>query len=253
MTFLKIIISLYILSHTYSATLKKYGTLEINSYEVDFESKDFKDNEDMHFKIKSDIGNFVEIYNEYDGYYYDIEYYYFDLTGKSTHDSYLINYKKSETEDGYQIKYFTIPKRRSEYIPTNGDYLKITIGLVSPWAIITNTEKDEGKMATWVIVVIVVIIVAIIGGMIIFFICRCIRSRKAMAATNAANAANAATIAAQNQAYVAQMNQNAYIAEQNYQAQAYQDQIYSAQDYQNPINVSPQMPPDVGYTSKAAI
>ena len=74
-----------------------------------------------------------------------------------------------------------------------------------------------------------------------------------MAATNAANAANAATIAAQNQAYVAQINQNAYMAEQNYQAQAYQAQIYSAQDYQNPINVPPPMPPDVGYTSKAAI
>ena len=254
MTFLKIIVYLYILSYTYSKILTKYSSLEISSDIVIFESKDFKDNEDMHFKIKSSFNNFGEILNTADYYWYDIEYVYCDSNGIAKgRYLYYINFKKTDTEDGYDIKYFTIKKKRDEYRPSNGNYIKIKFNLNDNWAIITNTEKDEGKLATWVVVVIVVIVVAIIGGMIIFFVCRCIRRRKAMAATKAANAANAATIAAQNQAYVAQINQNAYMAEQNYQAQAYQAQIYSAQDYQNPINVSPQMPPDVGYTSKAAI
>ena len=254
MTFLKIIVYLYILSYTYSKILTKYSSLEISSDIVIFESKDFKDNEDMHFKIKSSFNNFGEIKNTADYYWYDIEYVYCDSNGNEKGEYlYYINFKKTDTEDGYDIKYFTIKKKWDEYRPSNGNYIKIKFNLNDNWAIITNTEKDEGKLATWVIVVIVVIVVAIIGGMIIFFVCRCIRRRKAMAATKAANAANAATIAAQNQAYVAQINQNAYMAEQNYQAQAYQAQIYSAQDYQNPINVPPQMPPDVGYTSKAAI
>ena len=254
MPFLKIIVYLYILSYAYSKILTKYSSLEISSDIVIFESKDFKDNEDMHFKIKSSFNNFGEIKNTDDHYWYDIEYVYCDSNGNEKGIYlYYINFKKTDTEDGYHIKYFTIKKKRDEYRPSNGNYIKIRFNLYDNWAIITNTEKDEGKMATWVVVVIVVIVVAIIGGIIIFFVCRCIRRRKAMAATNAANAANAATIAAQNQAYVAQINQNAYMAEQNYQAQAYQAQIYSTQDYQNPINVPPPMPPDVGYTSKAAI
>ena len=254
MRFLKIIVYLYILSYTYSKILTKYSSLEISSNIVIFESKDFKDNEDMHFKIKSSFNNFRKIENTADYYWYDLEYVYCDSNGNAKGKYlYYINFKKTDTEDGYDIKYFTIKKKWDEYRPSNGNYIKIKFNLNDNWAIITNTEKDEGKLATWVIVVIVVIVVAIIGGMIIFFVCRCIRRRKAMAATKAANAANAATIAAQNQAYVAQINQNAYMAEQNYQAQAYQAQIYSAQDYQNPINVPPPMPPDVGYTSKAAI
>ena len=254
MSFLKIIVYLYILSYAYSKILTKYSSLEISSNIVIFESKDFKDNEDMHFKIKSWSGNFGEIINTADDYWYDIEYVYCDSNGNEKGIYlYYINFKKTDTEDGYDIKYFTIKKKWDEYRPSNGNYIKIRFNLYDNWAIVTNTEKDEGKIATWVIVVIVVIVVAIIGGMIIFFVCRCIRRRKAMAAANAANAANASSIAAQNQAYVAQINQNAYMAEQNYQAQAYQAQIYSAQDYQNPINVPPQMPPDVGFTSKAAI
>ena len=111
-------------------------------------------------------------------------------------------------------------------------------------AIITNTEEDEGKMATWIIVVIVVVVVAIIAGIVIFFVCRCIRKRKALAAVDAARA----NMAVQNQAYTAQMNQNAYIAGQNYQAQAYQAQVF-----QNPVNISPGIPPDMGYNSKAVM
>ena len=66
-----------------------------------------------------------------------------------------------------------------------------------------------------------------------------------MAALNSAAAANMQT---QNQAYAAQINQNAYIAGQNYQAQAYQAQVY-----QNPVTISPGMPPDMGYNSKAVM
>ena len=122
-------------------------------------------------------------------------------------------------------------------------------------AIITNTEEDEGKIETWVIVVIVVVIVAIIAGIIIFCVCRRIRMKKAQ---QAAIAANSATIAAQNQAaanYAAQnaayeaAAQNAYIAEQNYQAQANQAQVYQNNNYMTPPGVIS----NAGYTSNAVM
>ena len=39
------------------------------------------------------------------------------------------------------------------------EIIKIEFNLNIHWAVITNTEKDEGKIATWVIVVIVVAVI----------------------------------------------------------------------------------------------
>ena len=148
----------------------------------------------------------------------------------------------------FVTKYFTIKKTRNEYRPSNGNYLYIIFPNLGTGksATITNTKEDEGKLETWVIVVIVVVVVLVIAGFVIFFVCRCIRNRKAMLAANA----NAANYAAQNAAYAAQNAQNAYIAEQNYQAQA-RAQAHQAQIYQDRNYVSPSgAPPDTIYTSK---
>ena len=109
MSFLKIIVYLYILSYAYSKILTKYSSLEISSNIVIFESKDFKDNEDMHFKIKSSFNNFGRIKNTDDYHYYDIEYVYCDSNGNAKGKYlYYINFKKTDTEGEYHIKYFTI-------------------------------------------------------------------------------------------------------------------------------------------------
>ncbi len=113
MRLLKIIISLYLLSCTYCAILSKYDSLTITNEEVIFESKDFDDDEDMHFKIKSDKFNFGKVYDELFGNPYDVEYYYCDSTGnKRGNYEYNIYFKKSETEDDYDIRYFTITKKK---------------------------------------------------------------------------------------------------------------------------------------------
>lgn len=131
--------------------------------------------------------------------------------------------------------------------------MKLELPLSSPyWAIITNT-KDEGKIETQVIVVIVVVVVAIIAGIIIFCVCRRIRNKRAMAAANATQVAviqaQNQAYAAQNSAYAAQNAQNAYIAEQNYQAQAYQAQVYQNNNYMTPPGVIS----NAGYTSNAVM
>ena len=257
------IISLYLLSKVYSSSLlKKYGTEVIDDNEVIFESKDFDDDEEMHFKIQT---NYKNIDNYKTNSINDIEYIYFselsaDLSSiRISHGTYFLK----TTEDGkLRINYFTIKKRN--YSPSNGNYIYMRFPNInlsnSKKATITNIEEDEGKIETWVIVVIVVVVVAIIAGFIIFFVCRCIRNRKAMAAANAntvnyaaAQNQTAMNYAAQNAAYAAQSAQYAYMAEKNYQAQA-QAQAYQAQIYQDPYYASPAgAPPDTAYTSKPMI
>ena len=259
MKFLRFIISLYLLSNI-SPLLTKYGTEVLTTNYAIFESKDFKDDEEMHFKIQSHKDNFYEHYEYSD---YNVEYYYFNDANVNVHTISFPHheyFKKTSYEDGnLETKYFTIKKRRSEYRPTNGNYLYIIFRNLQlstfETAIITNTEEDEGKIETWVIVVIVVVIVAIIAGIIIYCVCRRIRMKKAQ---QAAIAANAATIAAQNQAaanYAAQnaayeaAAENAYIEEQNYQAQAYQAQVYQNKNYMTPPGVIS----NAGYTSNAVM
>ena len=296
MKFLTFIISLYLLSNVCAnAILKKYGTEIITDNIFIFESKDFKDDEEMHFKIQTHEDNFY--YYDYHNPYYsdDIAYYFISgigsLSGSPVH---WIGFKKTTHEDNHlETKYFTIKKRRSDYRPSNGNYIYIqfpdlTFGAYNH-ATITNTKEDEGKLETWVIVVIVIACVAIIAGLIIFFVCRRIRMRKARQAAmatsvavinaqnqaaviNAQNQAAAYNYAAQNAAYQAAVvenaqnsayaagvedAQNAMLAQKNYQNQVYQGQgqTYQAQAYQNNNYNSP--PPGVvpyaGYSSKTAM
>jgi len=262
MKYLTFIISLCILLKV-CPLLTKYGTETIYDKSFIFESKDFKNDEEMHFKIQTHEDNFYN-YDDpyYNSYLYDIKYYFSSNLGFTTTGGLLeIDFKKTTHEDSdLETKYFTIKKKRSDYSGSNGNYIyiefpQLILNTYHNYAIITNTKEDEGKLETWVIVVIVVVIVAIIAGIIIFCVCRRIRMKKAQ---QAAMAANAATIAAQNQAVanIAAQNaayeaaaQNAYIAEQNYQAQAYQAQVYQNKNYMTPPGVAP----DAGYSSNAVM
>ena len=173
MKFLKFIISLYLLSNVcpLRPLLTKYGTEILTDNYVFFESKDFDDNEEMHFKIQSKSYNFVyySMSNEVECCYISNP----NESISSTSYPQIVYFKKTTNEDGgYQTKYFTIRKIRSENTNENATNIER--------ATITNTEEDEGKLLkTWAIVVIIVICVAIIAGIIIYCICRRIRMKKA--------------------------------------------------------------------------
>jgi len=283
-----IIIALFVLSNEYPL-LKKYQTVVMDTEWVLFESKDFKDNEEMHFKLKT----YEDYFNLYLYDSHDIIYYYTDSSGTIRTSGEYAYRKNHAMEDGLENNYFTIKKRKSEYRNTNGNYILIhfpNLKVSSVFqAFITNTKEDEGKIETWVIVVIVIACVAIIAGLIIYFVCRRIRMQKARQAAMATNVAvmnaqnQAAVINAQNQAaaynYAAQNAayqaavvenaqnaayaagvedaQNAMLAQKNYQNQVYQGQgqAYQAQGYQNNNYNSPPpgVVPDAGYNSKTAM
>jgi len=116
-----IIIALFVLSNEYTL-LKKYETAVMDTQYVLFESKDFKDDEEMHFKLKTYRDYFH--YNSYD-HNHDIIYYYSDSSGTRITSGDYAYRKNHDMEDGLENNYFTITKRRSEYRPTDGKYLLI--------------------------------------------------------------------------------------------------------------------------------
>ena len=158
--------------------------VDANDYMIAFNSKDFDDGEEMHFKIKALEGTFLwngvnyQFISSTVGYSEpELEYAQFSL--KTTYET---------TPSGlrYQTKYFNIVKDKKKFRGTDGSLLLIYFMIDYGDVEITNTEEDEGKFETWKIVVIVVVIaVAIIIGIIIF----CIRRKRQLNAKQMNNPA----------------------------------------------------------------
>ena len=224
--------------------LEKYSAIDTYETCFIFESKDFKEDEQMNFKIKSYKGIFNQNYITY--YYIDND---LDINKYSSNKKtiYFESYSyESSYEDGihyeYEIKYFTIKKKISEFEGTQGHYMYIdfylnffTLKNKNNWAQVTNTKNDEGEYHAWVIRVIVSIIAVVMIILIIYFICSKIKEKKALLNAEAAEAAEVNTanqIAVQQNAikaqteYTAQQNmQSDIIDKKNYQPQkAYQAQ-----------------------------
>ena len=235
--------------------LPKYGSIEISSQYVAFDSKDFKNDEEMYFKIETRQRNYKtqsyveyqyiankndvfsssaktynvnfhdsiehrDSYSYYTYHYSDCDYYYYDNTYYYDYYSY---YTYEYCYYVYETKYFKIKKKSSEFEGTNGDYIIFKLPVNNDYIItITNTKDDESKTIT--IIVIVVVVLVVVGILIAIIVCCCrrIKRNKAIAASQAAQAA----------AYSQQQNMQA----QAYQAQAaYQGQAYPPQSYPVPI------------------
>jgi hypothetical protein len=258
-------IFVFLLYSTLSSTnfLPKYGSIKINSQYVIFESKDFKNDEEMYFKIETRIRNYkTQNYVEYqyianknggfsssaktytinfhdsieskDSYYYTYGYAdcdYYDTYYYTDYYSYYYNtYSYSYCYYAYVTKYFNIKKKSSEFEGTNGDYIIFELPVEDDYSItITNTKDDESKTITIIIIVIVVLVV--VGALIAIIVCCCrrIKRNKAIAVNQAAQAA----------AYSQQQNMQAQAYQAQaaaYQAQAaYQGQAYPPQSYPVPI------------------
>ena len=123
MKFLRFIIFLYLLSNI-SSLFTKYGSEVLKTNYAIFEAKEFKDDEEMHFKIKSHSYNFKQRNKNL----YDVEYNY-NSNANDNMKSFFYPYheiiKKTSTEGKFETKYFTIKKTWSEYTSSNGNYMYI--------------------------------------------------------------------------------------------------------------------------------
>ena len=205
--------------------LKKYSSVTVYDGKVIFESKDFKENDEMYFKIKSTKDSFTSEYAEY---YYindenDIQSSQHPITTKYT-------YSRTEDDDKYELQYFTIKKKSEEFGTFSGDYIYIHFDLESSntWAEISNTEEDEGKLKTWVYIVIVVVIVIILICIGLYFFIKKRKEKKALEETKTAENNN------NNQQQNQQYSQNELIAKQNYQPQNNNQNYQQQQQYNNP-------------------
>lgn len=171
-----------------SPRLGKYESIKVDSSEIViiFDSSDFKEGEEMHFKLKAEEQYFY-VDSKYDGIYYEY------IGGDVPYDEDKLNFVrfqgKTERENTpsktFKTKYFTITKKSSEFRGTNGNNLLIYFMIEDGDVEITNTKEDEGKIETWIIVVIVVAVVVVIG---IAVGCWCWRRKKQLAAQNATTA-----------------------------------------------------------------
>lgn len=252
MKFLNISIILCILlSFTFSSDyfLTKYGSIDIVGRFLIFESKDFKNDEEMHFKIRARRTDFA---------YGSVNYKYIQNKDQNfptaTTKEHQISFKSSTSDiekfydpnydgyyDGYNYdygyyyiemdtKYFSIKKQSSEFDGTNGEYMAFQFPIpYVAWATVTNTKGDEAK--TVLIVVIVVVIVVVLAIIITIIVC-CIKRAKRN------------KILAESQAAVYTPQQG----QQNIQAQAYPAQPYQAQPYPQSYPV-PIAQNNAGYSS----
>jgi hypothetical protein len=157
--------------------LKKYGKAENTNGKVIFESKDFSEGDDMHFKIKTN-GNFIFKELQF-RYFSNIE----DITSSSS-TRYSESYKSSSTTSVNgrvtSTLYFTIKKKSEDYSDSNGNYLLLEINSFN-FVDFENTEKD-GSKSIIIIVIIVLVVSLVVIGVIIGLCCYCIRKRARMRA-----------------------------------------------------------------------
>lgn len=147
--------------------LQKYGEVENSDGTVIFESKDFSDGNKMHFR--------VSLEQECKS---DLKYKYYSTKEEisTTDTDYKVSYKSSETTKAQNtiivvVNYYTIEKKSSEYKGSNGNYLLLTIDCNGGKINFQNTEKDESKDSTNMIVIIVVVVVVMVIAAVVIGIC----------------------------------------------------------------------------------
>ena len=228
-------------------------TVDPNDYIIFFDTKDFKEGEEMYFKIKA---------KRFYHYYVNYEFVEINLDGDYKKKSESVLHKvsfdlKSDNENiqgtQYTVKYF-IKKDKSKFNGSKGDWLVIHFYVDGDSdnnyneredgkVIIENTLEDEGKFETWKIVVIVVVIVLVIAVLIG---CYCYRRKKQLAAANQNAGYSAQTIGVNqynNAPYDPQYNQ----AGSNYNVnQQYKQPVANYdpnQQYNQPVaNYDPNQP-----------
>ena len=174
--------------------LKKSQSVTVNAEDgfILFDTKDFKEGEEMYFKIKA-----INFYGNYVLYYFTDTDNGVDGLDNTRLSENVANFEVkigSENIEGvnYKVRYFTIKKDKSKFYGTNGSLLFIVFYVDADddgdfnnsndgKVIIENTLEDEGKLETWVVVVIVIAAVLVIG---VIIGCYCWRRKKQLAAQN---------------------------------------------------------------------
>ena len=186
----------YVLSEPSSGTytmdghfLKKYGKITLQGSEYGdyfyFNTEDFKDGEEIYFKVRAIEDAFWDDYSTYREQRITGVHYQF-IDGETTLDENLPDFSEYqgnvdfETINSikYKTRYFKIKKEPSKFRNSNGNYIYAWLLIYDSEIVLENTKEDEGKIATWIIVVIVVAVVVIIG---VAIFCFCYRRKKALA------------------------------------------------------------------------
>ena len=158
----------------YRVDLKKYGKINVSGRDeyIVFDSSDFKEGDNIHFKITA--RDFI---------YKEIDYEFFD--DLSNPNQYIhgptdyVDQEMSLDKINTVTKYYSIKKDKKHLGDFEGKYMTLyffCIGSVE----IENTKEDEGKKIITIILIIIVCVVFIalmIGLICLIFYCKRIRDR----------------------------------------------------------------------------
>ena len=145
MKLLKLIVLINFLSDINS--LNKFGSQIIDSYSsVTFVSGEFKDNKEMHFSIKTLKNNFLDEYNY-------VTYYYIGQNGEdnSSQGGLYVIYERTENDEDYETKFFTITKKSTDYRPYDGNnrnfyFFNHKLIYLNIKTFISNENKSRNKV-----------------------------------------------------------------------------------------------------------
>ena len=138
--------------------LEKYQSIKVSmdTVYIQFKSRDFKNNEVMHFKIKA-LNKPNNFYIEKVSYIYINSDFNFDFSDMNYVDfNSDIDFEENEDGTKYEIRYFDITKNNNEFGNTNGDLLLIGFYINEGDVEISNfKEEAENELKDWMIVVII--------------------------------------------------------------------------------------------------
>ena len=137
--------------------LEKYQSIKVSmdTVYIQFKSRDFKNNEVMHFKIKA-LNKPNNFYIEKVSYIYINSDFNFDFSDMNYVDfNSDIDFEENEDGTKYEIRYFDITKNKNEFGNTNGDLLLIGFYIIGEVEISNFKEEDENELKDWMIVVII--------------------------------------------------------------------------------------------------
>ena len=172
-----------LLNGNYGPRLDKYGKINVEVKNNDpfgefiFNSADFKNGEEIYFKIKAK-NNTLD--NEVEFRYADDNH----LPGIQQNDVFVSKFEGINDYDtingvSYITRHFTITKDPVQFKGADGNNIYITFVVLEPGIYeVENTKEDEGKLPTWAIVVIVIAVVIVIVVMVGLY---CYRRKKQLA------------------------------------------------------------------------
>ena len=154
-------------------SLKKYGNISTYKKNIVLDSSDFDKGDEIYIKISGEFSSQYISFRFYD----NLEEWTGTIVGfRNEYPTKTDDKRDSNNALMYQIRYYTIEKKKDYLDSIKGNYLVIYTDMEGKYEI-ENTEKNEGFSK--VLIICIVLGIAIIAGIITLIVCCCRKKKTA--------------------------------------------------------------------------